>query len=152
MKTYLAQKQSKDEIGINSLTSFRFEAYLAGCHESLIFDLLDPNGIFLGKLNRHQFICWLTLKFKALKQPMYNCDVKRFISMDQLPGSEVISIRYKNNSENFTPFEDFEPINYNENLDLELNLVLSFNNGKINQILVSKHFIQPEQVEELTKN
>ena len=84
--------------------------------------------------------------------PMYNCDVKRFISMDQLPGSEVISIRYKNNSENFTPFEDFEPINFNENLDLELNLVLSFNNGKVNQILVSKHFIQPEKVEELTKN
>jgi len=152
MKTYLAQKQSKDEIGINSLTSFRFEAYLAGCHESLIFDLLDPNGIFLGKLNRHQFICWLTLKLKVLKQPMYDCEVKRFISMDHLPGSEVISIKYKNSSEDFTPFEEFEPTNFNENLDLEFNLVLSFNNGKVNQILISKHFIEVNKVAELTKN
>ena len=72
--------------------------------------------------------------------------------MDHLPGSEVISIKYKNSSEDFTPFEEFEPTNFNENLDLEFNLVLSFNNGKVNQILISKHFIEVNKVAELTKN
>ena len=66
MRETLAARPNPDEKHLNTQACFRFEAYLAGGHEKLIFDLLDPKGVFLGKLNRYQFISWLSIKFKAL--------------------------------------------------------------------------------------
>ena len=151
MRETLAARPNPDEKQINTQNCFRFEAYLAGGHEKLIFDLLDPKGVFLGKLNRYQFISWLSIKFKALNFPMVNCEVQRFISLDCLPGSEVISIKFKNCSEDFTPF-DFAEEEFRDNADLELNLVLGFNNGKINRIFFSRKFKKQYENKEYFNN
>ena len=152
MRETLAARPNPDEKQINTQNCFRFEAYLAGGHEKLIFDLLDPKGVFLGKLNRYQFISWLSIKFKALNFPMVNCEVKRFISLDCLPGSEVISIKFKNLPEDFNPFNGFEQHEFVEDADLALNLVLGFNNGKINRIFFSRKFKKQYENKEYFNN
>lgn len=136
----LAEKTNPGEKYENTQIAFRFESYLASGHEKLIFDLLDPKGVFLGKLNRYQFISWLSIKFKALNFPMVNCEVETFISLDYLPGAKVISIKYKNSTLGLYDFNSFEEEEFKTNIDLTLNLVIGFRNGKINNIFISKNF------------
>ena len=152
MRETLAARPNPDEKQINTQNCFRFEAYLAGGHEKLIFNLLDPKGVFLGKLNRYQFISWLSIKFKALNFPMVNCQTQRHISMDNLPGSEVISIKFKNLPEDFSPLNGFEQDEFGDDFDLALNLVLGFNNGKINRIFFSRKFKKQYENKEYFNN
>ena len=121
MRETLAARPNPDEKQINTQNSLRFEAYLAGGHEKLIFDLLDPKGVFLEKLTRYQFISWLSINFKNLP-------------------------------EDFNPFNGFEQDEFGDDFDLALNLVLGFNNGKINRIFFSRKFKKQYENKEYFNN
>jgi hypothetical protein len=130
MQDNLATKQTKEEKMVNTLSSFRFEAYLVSAQQDFVFEVLHPEGRFLKSLNRHQFICYLKKSFIVL-QP-FEFEVTKYTALDFLPGTEVISIKYKNN-ENISPFESSEPC------DLMLQFTMRFRDGLIDRIYIPKH-------------
>jgi hypothetical protein len=153
MKMNLALKQTIDEMKANQAISELFIMAVMNMDEKMIKSLLMPNRRYLGKLNIWETAYWFKQKFALAQGENLRINFTKGISLDYYPGAEYYEFRFVF----LDPFIDLEDPDYNfgevdhsSKCNFKIRLVLSFENGKIEDMRIPKAIQDGKKIECLT--